>query len=87
MHESGLVNGLIRKVETLARADGAKKVTAVEVWLGALSHMSAAHFEEHFVQAAAGTIAEGAALSLQTSTDIDDPRAQEIVLQSIDVES
>ena len=87
MHEAGLVNGLIRKIEALARADGARKVTAVDIWLGALSHMSAGHFEEHFVQAAAGTIAEGAALSVQTSVDIGDPRAQEIVLRSIDVET
>jgi len=87
MHEAGLVNDLIRKIETLARADGATKVTGVEVWLGALSHMSAGHFEEHFVQAAAGTIAAGAALSVQASADIDDPHAQEILLRSIDVET
>lgn len=87
MHEAGLVNDLIHKIEALASADGAKKVTGIEVWLGALSHISAGHFEEHFVQAAAGTIAEGAALSVQTSTDIEDPRAQEILLRSIDVET
>lgn len=87
MHETGLVNDLVRKVEALARADGADKVTGVSVWLGALCHMSAGHFEEHFEQAAAGTIAQGAALTVETSADIHDPHAQEVLLRSIDVET
>ena len=54
---------------------------------GALSHMSRGHFAEHFEQAAAGTIAEGAELDVTVSDDLADPRAQDIVLESVEVET
>jgi hydrogenase nickel incorporation protein HypA/HybF len=62
-------------------------VTRVRVWLGALSHMSAAHFKEHFEQASRETVAEGASLEIEESADIDDPDAQALLLRSIEVET
>ena len=62
-------------------------MTAVSVWLGALSHMTPDHFAEHFEQAAAGTLAEGAAIRAVASTDIDDPRAADVVLTAVEVET
>ncbi|NIO41581.1 MAG: hydrogenase maturation nickel metallochaperone HypA, partial [Burkholderiales bacterium] len=60
MHEASLIMGLMRKIEAVARAEGARRVVSVAVWLGALSHMSKQHFAEHFCRAAKGTIAEAA---------------------------
>jgi hydrogenase nickel incorporation protein HypA/HybF len=86
MHEAGLMRDLMRKITGLAAAENASRVTGVTVWLGALSHMSPAHFREHFDQAAAGTLAEGATLHCETSGDITDPNADGILLRSIETE-
>ncbi len=87
MHEASLMRDLMNKVSSTAASQGASRVTAVRVWLGALSHMSPAHFEEHFRQASAGTLAEGASLECETSRDIHDPNAQSLLLRSIEVEA
>ncbi len=87
MHEASLMNDLMRKIAALAEAENAGRVTCVRVRLGALSHLSADHFREHFVDASRNTNVEGAELDIEESTDIKDPNAQELVLLSIDVES
>lgn len=87
MHEASLMRNLMRKIDALAQAERASKVTTVRVWLGALSHMSPAHFREHFEHASVQTIAEGAALDIEASTDIHDPNAQDLLLRSIEVET
>lgn len=87
MHEASLMKGVMRRIEEIARDQQATRVVAVSVWLGALSHMSPAHFAEHFEEAAAGTIASGAWLNATASDDIDHPNAQDVLLQSIEVES
>jgi hydrogenase nickel incorporation protein HypA/HybF len=87
MHEHALMTGLMRQVSEIAIAEGARKVVKVSVWLGAFSHMSVEHFGEHFIDAAAGSLAEGAELECFASDDIHDPRALDIVLKSIEVET
>ncbi|MDH3660491.1 MAG: hydrogenase maturation nickel metallochaperone HypA [Alphaproteobacteria bacterium] len=86
MHEASLMNGLMRQIESIAMQEDACKVTKVVVWCGALSHMTEAHFAEHFDQAAKDTLAEGAALDVTVSEDITDDRALDVLLESIDVE-
>lgn len=86
MHEHALIADLIRKIETIARDNYAQRVVKVKLRLGALSHMSPEHMREHFAAAAQGTLAQGAVLESEVSTDIDDPRARDIVLDSVDVE-
>jgi hydrogenase nickel incorporation protein HypA/HybF len=87
MHEFSLMSDLMRKIETIAREQNARKIVGVRVRLGALSHMSAQHFQEHFVQAASGTVADGARLEIEELKDPTDPRAQDILLESVEVES
>jgi hydrogenase nickel incorporation protein HypA/HybF len=86
MHEASLMRGLLTKLETLACEQRATRIKRVRVWLGALSHFSVEHFREHFEHASRGTVAENALLDIQLSTDIADPRAQDVVLESFDVE-
>lgn len=86
MHEQSLINALIKKIISLAEKEQAKQVTKVSVKLGALSHMSASHFKEHYDIAAKGTIAEHAIIDTEESTDIYDPHAQVVILKSIDVQ-
>ena len=86
MHEHSLVAGLIGKIEAIALENGGKKVTGVRVRLGALSQMSGTHFRGHFVDAARGTAAEGAKLTIEETTDILVPDAQHVLLESVELE-
>jgi hydrogenase nickel incorporation protein HypA/HybF len=87
MHEASLMRGLMRRIREVAEDEGATRVVGIEVWLGALSHMSAEHFAEHFAQASAGTLAEGAKLQVTVSEDVGHPNAQDILLVSVEVQS
>lgn len=87
MHEASLMADLIHKITTLADAQQADKVTGIHLTLGALSHLSPEHLREHFQHAARGTVAEDARLEIEAHTDITDPLAQDIRLDSIDVEA
>jgi hydrogenase nickel incorporation protein HypA/HybF len=87
MHEAGLMKALMRRIREVAEAQGAKRVLGVSVWLGALSHMSPEHFAEHFEDASAGTLAEGARLTATASDDLNHPHAQSILLESVEVEA
>ena len=86
MHEFSLMADLMRKIEQVATEQQASRVVKVSVWLGALAHISAEHFREHFVIGAANSIAGGATLEVEESDDIEHPQAQEILLRSIEVE-
>lgn len=86
MHERSLVADLLRKVEAIAREQHASKVSGVRVRIGALAHVSADHFRDHFTHAACTTVAEGARLETEMLIDITDPHAQEILLDSVEIE-
>jgi hydrogenase nickel incorporation protein HypA/HybF len=86
MHEAGLMRGLMRQIEEIAAGQSAERVVGVSVWLGALSHMSPEHFEEHFREASLGTLAEGARLQATASDDLAHPNALDVVLESVEVE-
>lgn len=86
MHELSLINNLLHKIKDIAQKENARKVTGVKVRLGALSHISADHFREHFMDGTRNTIADGATLETEVSNDLNDAHAQEILLLSIDVD-
>ena len=99
MHEMSLLRDLIRKIDEIASAEGVAgaegaesaegvaSVRRVTVRIGALAHISAAHFREHFEQAIVGHSAAGAELVVEVSEDQSDPLAQEIVLLSLEVDA
>ena len=86
MHESSLMQSLMRKIEDIADANGAARILGVKVWLGALSHFSEEHFRDHFDVAAKGSRAEGAELTIELSDDETDPRAQDVIVEAIEVD-
>ena len=86
MHEFSLIADLLRKIEAVARESGGKRVLAAKVKLGALSHISADHFRGHFNDAVRGSALDGIHLDVETLTDMSDPHAQEIILDSVEVE-
>lgn len=87
MHEQSLIKALVRQLEQVAASEHAAKITALHVWCGALSHFTPHHFREHFERAAAGTVAEGAAVTVEVSEDVTDPDASGVRLESVEVES
>lgn len=86
MHEHSLLNNLMGKIESIVREQEAQRATKVTIKLGAFSHISSEHFREHFDQKKPGTVAENAELVVYKSDDETDPMAQEMILESIEVE-
>jgi hydrogenase nickel incorporation protein HypA/HybF len=80
------MNDLIGRIVELAHAERASGVTRVDVRLGALSHFTPEHFREHFADAAEGTIAAGATVHAEPSSDATEPHAAGVVLESIELE-
>jgi hydrogenase nickel incorporation protein HypA/HybF len=86
VHEQALIAALVRQLEVVAATEDASRITAVQVWCGALSHFTPAHFREHFERAAAGTVAEGAEVTVDVSEDATDPDASGVRVVSVEVE-
>ena len=86
MHEASLMMNLMRRVEEIAKNERAQRIVSVSIWLGALSHISADHFTEHFERAAVGTLAEGARLDIKVSNDPRHVNAQNMMLENVQVE-
>ena len=86
MHEASLIADLLRQITALMRQQGTGRVVGVTVKVGALAHIPPEHLREHFVSGARGTIAEGARLTLAIGHEPGDPRAQDVVLVSLEVE-
>ncbi|MFZ5491334.1 MAG: hydrogenase maturation nickel metallochaperone HypA [Pseudomonadota bacterium] len=85
MHEHSLIANLLSKIDAVAREQQATRVVGVSVWIGALAHISAGHFREHFEAGSRGSLAEGARLHIELSDDPDHPQAQDILLRRIEV--
>jgi len=86
VHERALMTDVMRRIEEVAAGERAGKVVRVSVRLGALSHFTPEHFREHFVDAARGTIAEGATVDAVVDDDIRGVRARDVVLETVEVE-
>ena len=85
MHEQSLMRGVVNKILETGERAGGGRVVAARLWLGCLSQMSPAHVAEHFHQAAAGGPLAGITLSFTQSDDPLDPRAQDVVLESVEL--
>jgi hydrogenase nickel incorporation protein HypA/HybF len=90
VHEAGLARDLIGKAEDLAIAEGARRVTAVTVRIGALANVTGEHLREHFAVEAKGTMAEGAVVEVVEGPDgeeaLRDPHSMDLLLVGFEVE-
>ena len=86
MHESGMIRGLVEKMEEVVNIQGGGKVAKVKVCIGALANISASHFREHFEIETVGTLAEGSSLEVEESQDYTHPHAASVVLESVELE-
>ena len=85
MHELSLMRDLMAKIQNLAAAHNAIRVTKIKVKLGPLSHMTSEHFKEHYDQVAIGTIAENAAIEIGEYNE-SGPYSQDVFLEGIEIE-
>ena len=85
MHEEALLRELVRKVQEISAANGGGPVQTVRLWVGALSHLSGTEVGARWPLAARGTPSEAARVEVTHSTDLADPRAESVVLVSVDV--
>ncbi len=86
MHEFSLLRSIFTKLDELQNENQGKSIKKITIKLGALSHISAEHFKEHFDQLNVGKPYVHAQLDLVVSNDQYDPNAQQVLLQSIEVE-
>jgi hydrogenase nickel incorporation protein HypA/HybF len=85
MHEKALFRDLRNQLVTIAEREHADRISRVEIWLGALSHVREAPLRAAWPELVAGTAAEGALLEVQTSEEMSDPQAQSFILRGISV--
>jgi len=81
------MDSLMFAINQSARAHGAKRVKWVRVRIGAHCHLSAAHLQHHYDEAAAGTVAEGAQLEIIQDDNETSPHADIVVLDSLEIET
>lgn len=86
MHEETLLRDLKRKVEEVALSNDATHIRRISIWVGALAHISDDQLRRRWTDLVVGGVAEGAHLLISRSMDPDDPKAQSIVLTSVDVD-
>lgn len=86
MHESSLMKGLMKQILTQMDAHQGRRVTGVQITLGALVNMTPSHLNEHFTEAAAGTPAENARLDITVADNPADPHALDITITGVEVE-
>ncbi len=87
MHEFSLMADLFRKIREISNRNDNRKIVTVRVKLGALSHITPQHFEEHFIEFSKGTPADGAKIEIIQLEDRNDPDAQSILLESVDLDA
>jgi hydrogenase nickel incorporation protein HypA/HybF len=66
MHELAICQALLEQVERVARENGARRVLSVTLSVGPLAGVEPELLEHAYPLAAAGTVAEGAALVIDT---------------------
>mgnify|MGYP001604202373 FL=1 len=86
MHEHSLIQNLVNKLTALSEEHNKARVVSIKVILGALSHTSPDHFREHLEEFAPGSCFENAKIEFIEKTDIHDPQATGIYLESVELE-
>jgi Zn finger protein HypA/HybF involved in hydrogenase expression len=81
MHETGLVEELIRQSEKVSQENGGGRITRIEVGIGEEAGFSPEHFEEHFRLDSENTLAAGAELVIHMR------EGDALTLEAVEIES
>jgi hydrogenase nickel incorporation protein HypA/HybF len=85
MDVSTVITEILDEIEKLASQNNAIEVINIKVKFGALTDILPDEFRDQFADASAGTIADGADIDIEISDDRDDPEAQSIILQDVEL--
>lgn len=85
MHEETLLRDLRAEIDRLGRRSAPARITGVDLWVGALSHVTEGTLRTRWPDVVAGSPAESAELRVEVSDDVTDPRARGVVLRSVRV--
>ena len=82
MHDSSIMNSLLRKIAAISDSHEAASVTGIRVRLGATSHMDEAHFREHWDEATRGSVLSDVEVAVELS-----PEPFGVMLVDVDLEA
>ncbi|MFY9717120.1 MAG: hydrogenase/urease maturation nickel metallochaperone HypA [Thermoplasmata archaeon] len=86
MHENAMLHDLRRKLEEIALRERAERIVRVRLWIGGLSHVTAASVRSRWEETVRGTAAERSTVDMEVSSDLEDPRADGVVLLGVVVD-
>lgn len=87
MHERAVAQDLIRAAGVTALDEGADRVRALRVRVGALSHIDPEALRGQMEWWSQGTIVEGAEVRVDVAgSEIDDRRCSDVMLVSVEVD-
>jgi hydrogenase nickel incorporation protein HypA/HybF len=82
VHDSSIINSLLRKIAAISDSHEAASVTGIRVRLGATSHMDEAHFREHWEESTRGSVLADVEVAVETS-----PEPFGVMLVDVDLEA
>jgi hydrogenase nickel incorporation protein HypA/HybF len=82
MHDSSIMNSLLKKIAAISDAHDASRVAGIRVRLGATSHMDEAHFREHWDEATRGSELTNVEVAVEFS-----PEPFGVMLVDVDLET
>ncbi|MGA7924309.1 MAG: hydrogenase/urease maturation nickel metallochaperone HypA [Thermoplasmata archaeon] len=85
MHEEALLRNLRAKLSEIGATEEPLRILRVRLWVGALAHVSDQTLRSRWSLTVKGTPAEDSQLEIEISSDLNDPRAEGIVLTRVDV--
>jgi Zn finger protein HypA/HybF involved in hydrogenase expression len=86
MHEYSLLTDLMRKINLMAHENPGMKAVEVRIRLGARCGVSPAALKKEFKYLTRGTIAEHAQLDIESAHNQNDPWAEDIRLEAVELE-
>ncbi|MCS6768640.1 MAG: hydrogenase maturation nickel metallochaperone HypA [Candidatus Nitrosocaldus sp.] len=86
MHELALIRDIIARLEAIAAENSARRISRIRLRVGALSHISPDAFREQFKMMAGGrSVLDGTTIEIYVADEMDE-HAQDVLLESVDIE-
>ena len=86
MHETRLVEDIVKKAISVAHERSPERVQMIRIEIGALNHATPTSLRDLLSDAALGTELEGASFEVEQSLDTKSPAALDVRLVSMTVE-
>lgn len=86
MHELALIKDIIARLEVIAAENNAKRIRSIRLRFGALTHTPVEIFKEQFLMMSEGKdLLNNTTIEIEVADEMDD-NAQDIILESVELE-